>query len=136
MSGLDLEIYQEDRAAQLRQDVQEGRVEGTRALTAPGVSEKRHLEVQLPSSMAFEPGDYLAVLPLNPDVNVQRIMKRYNILWDATIIIKSNSSSTTLPTDTPISVSSLLKGYVELAQPATKKVRQISLHEIAHLIGI
>lgn len=135
-SGLDLEIYQKDRAAQLRQDVQEGRVEEIRVLSAPGVSEKRHLEIQLPSNMAYEPGDYLAVLPLNPDVNVQRIMKRYNILWDATIIIKSNGSSTTLPTDTPISVSSLLKGYVELAQPATKKVCKIPIHEIAHLIGI
>lgn len=77
--------------------------------------------------MVYEPGDYLAVLPLNPDANVQRIMKRYNILWDAVIVIKSNGSSTTLPKDTPISISSLLKGYVEIAQPATKKVRQLLL---------
>lgn len=125
--GLHLEIYQEDRATQLRQDVQEGRVKEARALTAPGVPEKRHLEIQLPSSMVYEPGDYLAVLPLNPDANVQRIMKRYNILWDAVIVIKSNGSSTTLPKDTPISISSLLKGYVEIAQPATKKVRQLLL---------
>lgn len=33
---LDIEMYQEDRAAQLRQDVEEGRVEESRVLTAPG----------------------------------------------------------------------------------------------------
>ena len=134
--GLDFEMYHEDRAAQLRQDVQEGRVEENKVLTAPGVDEKRHLEIQLPSTMVYEPGDYLAVLPLNPDLNVQRITKRYNIPSDAIIISKSNNSSTTLPNNTPISVISLLKGYVELAQPATKRVCQTRRDDSTQLIEV
>ena len=97
-------------------------MENVRLLTMPDVPEKRHLEILLPSTMVYEPGDYLAVLPLNPEVNVQRIMKRYNVLWDAIIVIKSSGASTTLPKDTPISVNTLLKSCVELVQPATKKV--------------
>ena len=120
--GLDIEIYQEETGARLGQNMQEGKVENVRLLTMPDVPEKRHLEILLPSNMVYEPGDYLAVLPLNPEVNVQRIMKKYNVLWDAIIVIKSSGASTSLPKDTPISIDALLKGYVELAQPATKKV--------------
>ena len=120
--GLDIEIHQEDTAARFGQNLQEGKVENARPLTMPDVPEKRHLEILLPSTMVYEPGDYLAVLPLNPEVNVQRIMKRYNVPWDAIIVIKSSGASTTLPKDTPISIDTLLKGYVELGQPATKKV--------------
>ena len=107
----------------LRQDVREGRVEEVRVLTAEGIPKKRYLEVLLPSGIVYQPGDYLAVLPLNPEISVQRVMARYSIPWDSTMIIKSGSVSTTLPRDVPISVRSLLQGYIELGQPATKKVR-------------
>ena len=118
---LELDIQHGDRASQLRQDVQAAVVKDIRLLTAPGEPEKHHLEVLLPTDMAYEPGDYLAVLPLNPDASVQRVMSLYQIPWDATAVVKSKGSST-LPTNTPIPVTSLLKGYVELAQPATRKV--------------
>ena len=121
VTKLDMEVKHGDRASQLRQDVQEAVVKDTRLLTGHGETEKHHLEILLPSDMAYEPGDYLAVLPLNPDTNVQRVMTKYRIPWDATIVVKA-SGSTSFPTNTPMSVSSLLKGYVELAQPATKKV--------------
>ena len=121
---IDMEIRPGDRASQLRQDVQAAVVTDVRILTAPGESEKRHLEVLLPSDMAYEPGDYLAILPLNPDASVQKVMAHYHIPWDATAVFKSNGS-TTFPTNVPIPVASLLKGYVELAQPATKKVHSL-----------
>ena len=121
VSKLDMEIRNGDRASQLRQDVQEAIVKDARLLTAPGEPEKHHLEVMLPSDVAYEPGDYLAVLPLNPDASIQRVMTKYRIPWDATVVVKA-SGSTTFPTNTPMSVTSLLKGYVELAQPATRKV--------------
>ena len=121
-SKLDLEFKHGDRASQLRLDVQAAIVKDAQLLTGPGEPEKHHLEVLLPSDMAYEPGDYLAVLPLNPDASVQRVMAHYHIPWDATVVVKS-SGSTTFPTDTPIPVTSLLKGYVELAQPATRKVK-------------
>ncbi len=120
-SKLEVEIQSQDRANQLRQDVKAALVTATRALTVPGAPEKRHLDILLPSCTTYQPGDYLTVLPLNPDSNVQRVMAKYHIPWDATIVVKS-AGSTIFPTDVPIAVTSLLKGYVELAQPATKRV--------------
>jgi hypothetical protein len=38
------------------------------------------------------------------------------------MITITKSGSTTLPTGTPLPVSELLKGYVEILQPATRKV--------------
>ena len=124
-SKVRVEIKTQDRTSQLRQDVKAAVVQKATVLTAPREPEKRHLEILLPSDMTYEPGDYLSVLPLNPDANVQRVMSRYHIPWDATIIVKS-SGSTVLPLETPTSISSLLKGYVELAQPATKRVKASS----------
>ena len=118
---IDLDIRPGDRASQLRQDVQAAVVKDVETLTAPGEHEKHHLEVLLPSDIAYEPGDYLAILPLNPEASVQRVMTHYHIPWDATVVFKS-SGSTSFPTNAPIPITSLLKGYVELAQPATKKV--------------
>ena len=132
-SQIDLEIRHGDRAAQLRQDVQPAIVKDVQMLTAPGEPEKHHLEVLLPSDAAYEPGDYLAILPLNPDASVQRVMAHYHIPWDATVVFKS-SGSTSFPTNTPIPITSLLKGYVELAQPATKKACHRSSFPISQII--
>ncbi len=79
--------------------------------------------------MAYEPGDYLTILPLNPVSNIRRAMKRYQIPWDANIVINARGP-TTLPTNVPMSVFDLLKGYVELSQPAPKKV--FSLPALRH----
>lgn len=128
ISKLDFEIRDQDRASQLRQDVKSAIVKGTKVLTAAGEPEKRHIEILLPSGMAYEPGDYLTVLPLNPDFNVHRVMARYHIPWDATIIYKTNGP-VAVPIGTPISIVMLLKGYVELAQPATKKVSIRVVHK-------
>ncbi|TKA82890.1 hypothetical protein B0A55_01178 [Friedmanniomyces simplex] len=108
------------RASRLRADVSEAKVLETRSLTAPGVPEKRHIELQLPSEMTYRAGDYLAVLPLNPSETVHRVMLRFSLSWDALLQIDSKSN-TTLPTEHPISAYDLFSAYVELSQPATKR---------------
>ena len=118
---LKIELISGDRASRLRQDVYRAVVQDVRSLVSPREPEKRHMEILLPADMTYEPGDYLTVLPLNPEANIQRVMTRYHIPWDVTIVIKSKGS-TTLPADMPMLVSALLKGYVELGQPAKKKV--------------
>ena len=118
---LEIEISHQDRASRLRQDVHRAVVQCTKSLVSVGEPEKRHMEILLPSDMAYEHGDYLAVLPLNPHANVQRVMIRYQIPWDANIVINANGP-TTLPEGSPMSVAELLKGYVEISQPATRKV--------------
>jgi cytochrome P450/NADPH-cytochrome P450 reductase len=108
------------RASHLRADVSEAKVLAARKLTAPGVPEKRHVEVQLPTSMTYRAGDYLAILPLNPAETVHRVATRFNLPWDCMLKI-SSKTGTALPTDSPISAHALFSAYLELSQPATKR---------------
>ncbi|KAI1052139.1 hypothetical protein LB506_003783 [Fusarium annulatum] len=94
-----------------------------RLLSKPGAPRKRHIGIILPSGTTYRAGDYLAVLPLNhPDV-VHRVMRRFNLPWDATVVI-DGSKSTSLPTDQPLSVQNLLAGMLELGQPVTERQAQ------------
>ena len=124
--ALELQVSTHNRVVSLRQDVRPGKVQAASILTAPGESQKRHLEVMLPTDMTYETGNYLAVLPLNPKSTVERAMAQFSLPWDAIVNIKS-SGPTTLPVDKPLPAFDLLRGYVELAQPATRKVRRQSL---------
>ncbi|KAK3352503.1 putative bifunctional P-450:NADPH-P450 reductase [Lasiosphaeria hispida] len=108
------------RSSTLRQDVKEAVVLDTKVLTGPGAGEKKHIEIQLPSDMTYRPGDYLAVLPINPVKNVNRAMRRFNLAWDSHITIEADAK-TTLPTSVPVPAYDVLGAYVELAQPATKR---------------
>jgi cytochrome P450/NADPH-cytochrome P450 reductase len=108
------------RASHLRADVSEAKVIAARTLTAPGVSEKRHIEIQLPTSMTYRAGDYLAILPLNPAETVHRVATRFGLPWDSMLTI-SSKTGTALPTNTPISAHSIFSAYLELSQPATKR---------------
>ena len=125
-AGLEVEISTQDRSSYLRQDVQIGNVAESRKLTVEGEPEKRHLEIQLPQGMTYETGDYLAILPLNPMENVTRAMKHFKVPRDATITIKPGSA-TFLPTGVPLSVQDLLRGFVELSLPASRKDLQACL---------
>ena len=125
-TDLEVEMSTQNRSSYLRQDVQVAAVTDTRKLTADGQPEKRHLGIRLPSGMTYETGDYLAVLPLNPQENVSRAMKHFKISQDATITIKAGSA-TFLPTGVSISVADLLRGFVELSLPVTKKDLQACL---------
>jgi cytochrome P450/NADPH-cytochrome P450 reductase len=108
------------RSKILRQDVREARVEEVEVLSGSGVTEKRHIEISLPSDMSYSAGDYLAILPLNPKENIRRATKYFGLSWDSMLTIAS-AGPTTLPTDTPISAVDVFGAYVELAQPASKR---------------
>lgn len=62
----------------------------------------------------------MAVLPLNPEDTVRRVVKRFGLPWDGIITI-NKSGSTTLPTGKGVSIFDLLRGYVEIGQPVTRK---------------
>ncbi|KAF4306958.1 Cytochrome P450 [Botryosphaeria dothidea] len=108
------------RASLLKQDVKEARVIEAKVLSAPGVPEKRHIEIELPSDLEYSAGDYLAILPLNPKENVARAMRYFGLAWDSMVTI-SAAGPTTLPTGMPVSAADLFGAYVELAQPASKR---------------
>jgi cytochrome P450/NADPH-cytochrome P450 reductase len=120
-SSIEMEISTQGRDTHLQQNLKWGQVLETYRLTAPDQPEKRHIKVKLPTEMTYQVGDYLAVLPLNPEENVKRVIQRFSLPWDAIMTI-TNPGTTTLPTNTPLPVSELLKGYVELSEPATRRV--------------
>lgn len=120
-STANVEISTSARASTLRHDIGLGRVKSARKLTADGEPMKLDLQIQLPSGTSYECGDYLAVLPMNPDKIIRRILAHFQLPWDATINFKENTHST-LPTGKALSVYDVLRSYVELSQPATKKV--------------
>jgi len=87
------------------------------------------MEIQLPSDTCYSAGDYLAILPLNLNQNIIRAMRRFQLAWDAHITI-STDGQTILPTNISVLVNDIFGAYVELAQPATKRVRKLASHYI------
>lgn len=118
--GLEVEMTSERRTL-LKHEVKEGVVLAETALCG-GEAPKRHIDIQLPEGMTYRVGDYLNVLPMNPKKNVERVFRRFKLPRDATLRI-SGECHTHLPTNVPIGASELLESYVELGQPATKRVR-------------
>lgn len=144
LGDVDAAISTGDRVATLHQDLQVGTVKDVKVLTAKGeLPEKRHMEITLPEGQMYECGDYLAILPQNPEANVRRIMAHFKLPLDAIITLKSKLFSP-LPLDTPLGVADLLRNYFELAKPATKRGISLALeyastsvaeHELSSLIN-
>jgi cytochrome P450/NADPH-cytochrome P450 reductase len=86
------------------------------------VPKKIHIELALPDTIEYQPGDYLSILPINPPAMVKRVLFLFHVGSDSIIRVTSRTASG-LPTDTPISAHDLLSGYVELNQVATPSVR-------------
>ena len=90
-------------------------------LDRPGARSKLHLQIALPSGMPYRSGDYLAVLPRNPEASVGRALRRFGFAGDTQILIKKPVGVTSaLPAGYPVNAAEVLAGYVELAQPATR----------------
>lgn len=111
------------RASTLRSDVKQGSVVETKTLAEGDDrnSKKKHVQIRLPDGMKYTAGDYLAILPINPQETVRRTMRRLKLSQDAHLEI-SSKRPTTLPTVNPVSANDVFGSYVELSQPATKRV--------------
>lgn len=118
------------RTQALRQDVGEAMVVETKLLTSEAEQERRkkHLEIRLPEGLTYTAGDYLAILPINPAETVRRAMRHFKLSWDAQIKIAASGPTTALPTDGPVAANDILSTYVELSQPATRKVSQTTMY--------
>ncbi|KAK7056328.1 hypothetical protein VNI00_002881 [Paramarasmius palmivorus] len=95
-----------------------GKVINNVVLTKPGHPVKRHIEFALPDGLTYRTGDYLAILPRNPDSVVRRVLAFFGLSQEQEVII-SSTGPTPLPTDKAISIKEVLSGYVELSQPIT-----------------
>jgi cytochrome P450/NADPH-cytochrome P450 reductase len=80
---------------------------------------KRHIQIKLSEGMTYKTGDYINILPTNPDKTVKRVLKRFNLHPDDLLTIRGVGRN--LPIDTPISAKELISGFVELGQPATRR---------------
>lgn len=118
--GLDMELSTTARATHLRHNVQEAMVLENELLTTPETPEKRHTEFKLPTSLAYEAGDYLALLPVNNVATISRVLRRFGLPWDAMMTLRKGTH-TTIPTETAMAVTAVLGAYVELSSPATRK---------------
>ncbi|MFL5352204.1 bifunctional cytochrome P450/NADPH--P450 reductase [Archangium sp.] len=95
-------------------------------MTSPFGRSKRHLEVRLPEGTKYRTGDHLAVLPENAPEQVERVARRFNLSPDETVLIRrTREEPSTLPSDRPVSVRTLLGRYVELSAPATRRDLQL-----------
>lgn len=117
--GMTVEVLN-PRTSALRQDVKDAAVIEAKTLTG-GKHAKRHLEIKLPEGMSYTTGDYLAILPLNPERTIHRAMRRLKIPRDAHLSI-SSEGHTSLPVNVSVPATHVLGAYVELSQPATKRV--------------
>ncbi|KAL4984978.1 cytochrome P450 [Aspergillus falconensis] len=86
-------------------------------LTSGDTPKKIHIELALPCTINYQPGDHLAVMPINPPDMVQRVLSMFHLGPDSIIYITSCTAGW-LPTDTPISAYDLFSGYIELNQVA------------------
>ncbi|KAJ7501738.1 fatty acid hydroxylase [Mycena galericulata] len=109
-----------ERAIALRQeDALLGRVIENRVLTKSGPV-KRHIEFELPEGSTARAGDYVAILPQNPNRDVHRVLARFGLSNEEEVVI-SSAGPTSLPVGKPVKLWEVLTGYVELTQPATTR---------------
>ncbi|EEB99631.1 hypothetical protein MPER_00653, partial [Moniliophthora perniciosa FA553] len=70
--------------------------------------------------MSHRTGDYLAILPRNPESVVHRVLAFFGLSSEQEVVI-SSSGPTTLQTGKAVPLAEILAGYAELSQPATTR---------------
>lgn len=82
----------------------------------------RHIEVELPEGMEYEPGDHLCVVPVNDSKVVERLLNRFGLERDSYVRIESRSEMRgPFPSGSTFSVLNLAKTAGELQAVATRK---------------
>ncbi len=123
-TGITLEIVRDSRTRLLRQsELDRATIVENRELvdmSQPGARAKRHIEFALPAGMTYRAGDYLAVLPRNPQATLDRVLRRFALEPDTLVLIHKAGPSASLPVGQPLPAGELFGSYVELAQPATR----------------
>lgn len=122
---VEVEVRHSARPEALRLgDLERGRVIENRELvdmTSGLARSKRHIEIALPKGMTYRVGDYLAILPRNPQQDVERALRRFGLAGDAEVVIRGRAGeAASLPLDRPVAIGEVLASYVELGQPATR----------------
>ena len=87
----------------------------------PSERSTRHLEIALPSGLAYEAGDHLGVLPRNGLGLLQRVLLRFKLDAGLYVTITPKAHAPThLPVGETIPLVDVLANYVELQDVATR----------------
>lgn len=94
-------------------------------LVQGGVAEfgsKRHVTLALPDGVDYKTGDHLLVMPQTPAALVDRALARFSLTPDQTVILSANyGDASALPLDQPLAVADLLRYWLSLTEPATRR---------------
>ncbi|MEM1230138.1 MAG: cytochrome P450 [Pseudomonadota bacterium] len=83
---------------------------------------KRHLRLQLPEGASYKTGDHLLVMPENPPALVDRALARYGLTAVQQVVLAANyGDSSALPLGEPVAIGDLLRYWLALAEPATRR---------------
>lgn len=85
----------------------------------PDAHSVRHVEIALPEGMTYRAGDYLAVLPTNPEPVVERVLARFGLSPASRVRLEGSSSF--LPTGQELAAGELFSSWVELSLPAGRR---------------
>jgi cytochrome P450/NADPH-cytochrome P450 reductase len=97
-----------------------------KAGSSPSDRSTRHIEVQLPSGIAYRVGDHLSVVPRNDPTLVDAVARRFGFQSADQIRLQvAEGRRAQLPVGEAVSVGRLLTEFVELQQVATRKQLQI-----------
>ncbi|KAG7001370.1 bifunctional cytochrome P450/NADPH P450 reductase [Physcia stellaris] len=107
------------------QEMSWGLVKSAKSLGGFGVGpEKRELEVHLPEGTTYRTGDYLVVLPFNPQSNVQRVLANFHLHPDDRINI-SGTRKSFLQSKEPIGAAEFFYSRVELNSSVTQRQLEV-----------
>lgn len=85
----------------------------------PDAHSVRHVEIALPEGMTYRAGDYLAVLPTNPEPVVERALARFGLSPASRVRLEGASSF--LPTGHELAAGELFSSWLELSLPAGRR---------------
>ncbi len=90
----------------------------------------RHIEIELPEGVTYQPGDHLCVVPVNPPALVKRAMDRFGFEEDAHIRIHTNSEMRSpFPSGSTFSLKRLAQVFGELQAVASRSdVARLAAH--------
>ncbi|EKC98903.1 NADPH reductase [Trichosporon asahii var. asahii CBS 8904] len=82
--------------------------------------ETRYITIRLPDGQSFQAGDYLNILPKNPNSTVDRVLKHFRL--DGNAIISFDKAMPFIGANTPVRAADLFGSYVELSLPVAKRI--------------
>ncbi|MFC7679780.1 bifunctional cytochrome P450/NADPH--P450 reductase [Paenibacillus sp. GCM10028914] len=91
-----------------------------------------HIEIALPEGVTYQEGDHLGVLPANSRLNVERVLRRFNLNGNELLVLSSSGRSAAhLPLGRPVSLYDLLSHSVEVQEAASRaQLRELAAYTV------